>query len=122
MGYAAIQTMLLSYKLEKSNKEFELMQITNKLTEEASKSRQLADAVIDAKSEVSEDDPDYVETLEAINDEYNLELAEIAEMEDELDRKKRSCETQIGYLDGYIETWTAALQQDVAKSHTYGAQ
>ena len=122
MAYAGIQTMLLAYKMQKSDKEFELMQITNQMASATKDSSALSENR-DAKiSEVSQDDPNYNEIIDEIDKEYNDNLADIAAWEDELQQKQSNCNTQISMLDGYINTWQQALQTNIAKSHTYGVQ
>ena len=122
MAYAGIQTMLLAYKMQKSDKEFQLMQITNQLTAATKDSSALSENRDAKLSELSKDDPNYEEYVDEIDKEYEYDLAEIAAWEDELQQKQSDCNTQISLLDGYINTWTTALQQNIAKGHTYGAQ
>lgn len=127
MAYAGIQTMLLSYKMQKSDKEFELMQITNKRSQATKDSSALSENYEAKKAELkeqyAEDDPDYYnEAIDKLDDDYNLDLADIADWEDELQQKESNCNTQIKLLDGYITTWTSALQNGIKNAHTYGAQ
>ena len=122
MAYAGIQTMLLAYKMQKSDKEFQLMQITNQLTDATKDSSALSENRDAKLSELSKDDPNYEAYVDEIDKEYKYDLAEIAAWEDELQQKQSDCNTQISLLDGYINTWTTALQQNIAKGHTYGAQ
>ena len=126
MAYAGIQTMLLAYKMRKCDKEFELMQISQ---ERMTATRQASGFVEDfnaKKNEFAEqygkDSPEYLDEVDDLVDEHNLQLAEIAEWEDKLDQQQSNCETEISMLNGYINSWQAALQQNIAKSHTYGAQ
>ena len=77
---------------------------------------------IDAKSELDKDDPNYAEDYKELEKNYNNVLADIADMEDELDTKKAAAESEIAYLNNYIESWQSALQQNVGKAHQYGPQ
>lgn len=122
MAYAGIQTMLLAYKMRKCDKEFELMQISNDLALATKQQGQVAEAFEEVKSDLDKDDPDYEAQVDALDDEYNSQLAEIAAWEDELQQKESNCNTEISMLSGYIETWQSALQSNVTKAHTYGAQ
>lgn len=122
MAYAGIQTMLLAYKMRKCDKEFELMQISNDLAQATKEMGQVAEAFEEVKSELDEDSPDYQDQIDALDDEYNTQLADIASWEDELQQKESNCNTEISMLSGYIESWQSALQTNVSKSHTYGAQ
>lgn len=120
MAYAGIQTMLLAYKMQKSDQEFKLMQITNDMTTASRDTRSLDENRQAKMNELSKDDPDYETKVDEIDAEYNMDLAEIASWEDELQQEQSNCNTQIKLLDGYINTWQAALQQNVAKAHQYG--
>lgn len=120
MAYAGIQTMLLAYKMQKSDKEFQLMQITNQLTAATKDSSALSENRDAKLSELSKDDPNYEAYVDEIDEEYKNDLADIAAWEDELQQKQSDCNTQISLLDGYINTWTTALQQNIGKSHKYG--
>lgn len=120
MAYAGIQTMLLAYKMQKSDQEFKLMQITNDMTTASRDTRSLDENRQAKMNELSKDDPNYETLVDEIDKEYNMDLAEIASWEDELQQEQSNCNTQIKLLDGYINTWQAALQQNVAKAHTYG--
>ncbi len=122
MAYAGIQTMLLAYKMQKSDKEFELMQITNQRSQATKDSSALSENYEAKKAELDKDDPDYESQVDELDDQYNLELSDIAAWEDELQQKESNCNTQISLLDGYINTWTSALQSNIKTSHTYGAQ
>ena len=120
MAYAGIQTMLLAYKMQKSDKEFQLMQITNQLTAATKDSSALSENRDAKLSELSKDDPNYEAYVDEIDEEYKNDLADIAAWEDELQQKQSDCNTQISLLDGYINTWQSALQQNIGKSHKYG--
>ena len=50
-----------------------------------------------------------------------MQMAEIADWEDELEQQQSNCETEISLLNGYINSWQSALQQNISKDHTYGA-
>ncbi len=122
MAYAGIQTMLLAYKMQKCDKEFELMQISNDLASATKQMGEVSEAFEEVKSGLDKDDPDYEAQIDALDDEYNNQLAEIAAWEDELQQKESNCNTQISLLSGYIESWQSALQSNIAKAHQYGAQ
>lgn len=126
MAYAGIQTMLLSYKMQKSDKEFELMQITNQRTQATKQSGALSEDYQAKKAELKEqystDDPEYEAQIDELDDSYNTDLAEIASWENDLQQKESDCNTQIKMLDGYITTWTSALQNGIKNAHTYGQQ
>ena len=127
MAYAGIQTMLLAYKMRKSDQEFELTQISQKLTTAVRQSGDYVDQYEKDKAALAkqfggEDGVGYEEALDDLNEKHNMEMAEIADWEDELEQKQSNCETEISLLNGYINSWQTALQQNIAKDHTYGAQ
>lgn len=124
MAYAGIQTMLLAYKMRKSDKEFELSQIANTLEVYTRNSTSINDLYAAKKTEAAEqygkDTPEYEDEVDSLDKEMNFKLADIAEMENELSQKKSNCETEISQLNGYITSWTTALQEGIKKSHQYG--
>ena len=122
MAYAGIQTMLLAYKMRKSDKEFEATQIAQKLLTATKDSTSLTEWREQELAEISEDDPNYDTAVDEIESQYKLDLKDVAEWEDELEQQQSNCETEIKQLDGYISSWEQALQTNVQKAHTYGAQ
>lgn len=122
MAYAGIQTMLLAYKMRKSDKEFEATQIAQQLYNTTKDSSSLSEWRDQELGKLSEDDPNYDAQVDGVEDKYNRELKDIAKWEDELEQQKSNCETEIKQLDGYISSWEQALQTNIQKAHTYGAQ
>ena len=122
MAYAGIQTMLLAYKMRKSDKEFEATQIAQKLLTATKDSTSLTEWREQELAKISEDDPNYDTAVDKIEGQYKLDLNDVAEWEDELEQQQSNCETEIKQLDGYISSWEQALQTNVQKAHTYGAQ
>ena len=124
MAYAGIQTMLLAYKMRKSDKQFELSQIAHTLEVYTRDSSSINDLYAAKKTEAAEqygkDTVEYEDAVDELDSEMNLKLADIAEMENDLSQKKSDCETEISQLDGYITSWTTALQEGIKKSHNYG--
>mgnify|MGYP004530685437 FL=1 len=122
MAYAGIQTMLLAYKMRKSDKEFEATQIAQQLYNTTKDSSSLSEWRDQELGKISEDDPNYDAQVDGVEEKYNKELKDIAKWEDELEQQKSNCETEIKQLDGYISSWEQALQTNIQKAHTYGAQ
>lgn len=120
MGYAGIQTMLLTYKMRKADKEFELAQISQKLTEAVSEKGDISNELAAAKAELSEDDPEYGDKATAYDQQFEKELEDVAAWEDELEQQQSNCQTTISQLDGYINSWEKALQTNIQKAHSYG--
>lgn len=120
MGYAGIQTMLLTYKMRKADKEFELAQISNNYTQAVSESNSLNDELKQMKTSLDSTDDDYGYQLEQLDEIYGDKLADVAAWEDELQQRQSNCETEISQLDGYINSWEKALQTNIQKAHSYG--
>lgn len=120
MGYAGIQTMLLTYKMRKADKEFELAEISNNYTQAVAKSSAVNDELKQVKASLDSTDEDYGYQLEALDEHYGDELAEIAAWEDDLQQQQSNCQTEISQLDGYISSWEKALQTNIQKAHSYG--
>lgn len=122
MAYAGIQTMLLAYKMRKSDKEFEATQIAQQLYNATKESSSLSEWRDQELGKLSEDDPNYDAQVDGVENKYNEDLKDIATWEDELEQEKSNCETEIKQLDGYISSWEQALQTNIQKAHTYGTQ
>ncbi|RAI11460.1 MAG: hypothetical protein DKM24_04840 [Candidatus Melainabacteria bacterium] len=122
MAYAGIQTMLLAYKMRKSDKEFEATQIAQQLYNATKDSSALSEWRDQELGKLSEDDPNYDAQVDKVENQYNTDLKDIAAWEDDLEQQKSNCETEIKQLDGYISSWEQALQTNIQKAHTYGAQ
>lgn len=122
MAYAGIQTMLLAYKMRKSDKEFEATQIAQQLYTATKDSSALSEWRDQELGKLSEDDPNYDAQVDKVENQYNTDLKDIAAWEDDLEQQKSNCETEIKQLDGYISSWEQALQTNIQKAHTYGAQ
>lgn len=122
MAYAGIQTMLLAYKMRKSDKEFEATQIAQQLYNATKESSSLSEWRDQELGKLSEDDPNYDAQVDKVENQYNTDLKDIAAWEDDLEQQKSNCETEIKQLDGYISSWEQALQTNIQKAHTYGAQ
>lgn len=120
MAYAGIQTLLLTYKMQKADKEFELGQVTNKYTRITRESKEVNNEIEAAKAALDTSDEDYVSQARAIDEQYSDALAEFANMEDELQQKQSNLNTEIKQLDGYIESWQGALSTNIQKTHSYG--
>lgn len=120
MAYAGIETMLLTYKMRKADKEFDLMKITNDRELATKKTSNINNDYKKQVAELDQDDPGYADAKKELDDEWEKELAEVSNWEDEVDQKKSDCETEIKQLDGYINSWQTALQQNITKAHTYG--
>ncbi len=125
MAYAGIQTMLLAYKMRKSDKEFELTQIAHTYYNATKDSSALSEwrdqEIAKLDKELSDDDPQYDTRMDEIENDYNEMLKDIAAEETKLQQKQSDCETEIKQLDGYISSWQQALQTNISKSHSYGA-
>jgi len=121
MAYAGIQTLLLAYKQRLSDKQFEMMQISNERRAVVAKGKEYTTDYSLAKGALNPDEVSYGDQLDELDNAYNMDMKEIALMEDELDDRQSNCETEMGYLNGYITSWEAALNQSISKDHTYGA-
>ena len=41
--------------------------------------------------------------------------------ENELEQKEQNAQSEISYLNGYINSWQSALSEGIKKAHNYGA-
>lgn len=121
MAYASIQTLLVSYKMQKADEEFKLSQLSLEHIEKTKESKAINDELNAEKAAVSSDDPEYAQKLSDIDDKFRADLEEIAAWESSLEHEKDNCEVKIKQLDGYINSWQSALTAGIQSSHTYGS-
>lgn len=122
MAYIGFLKLTELYRQQRSDENFKLMQISDNLVEAASKSSSISQDFELAKSQLSQDDPNYSDCLQALTEQYNNDLDEVATWEAELEHQKDSCETKVKLLDGYITAFESAAKQGISKDHTYGNQ
>ncbi len=108
--------------MQKSDKEYNLLQIQNKVTEATSNTRAVQNYYDDKFAELNEDSPTYKKDFAELDDEYDTTMAEIATWEEDLEKQQDNCEVEIELLEGNIKTWTSSLQSNVQSSHKYGPQ
>lgn len=123
MSYASTQFLLISYKSQKADAEFKLGQVTNKYNVAVKESDKKLEDLEAAKAQLDSASPDYIERCKEVEYEYrNGEggLADLAADEEMWQQEMSNLNTEIKQLDGYIESWQAKLQTDVAKTHNYG--
>ena len=130
MAVAGIQQTLLSYTMEKAAVTNQLTTIMFRLTEaskdgletmeQTNRSRQaLAQAV--ANGSMSSDSTEYNVASQKIEEDYQLQLAEINSWESELEQQKNNLETEIKEISSFEESWTAAIKQNIKKDFSYAS-
>ncbi len=68
-----------------------------------------------------EDDPETYELLtEQLEQEHELELANINSWEQELELEKNNLETQLNEISTFESTWTKLLQTNIKSDFSYG--
>lgn len=68
-----------------------------------------------------EDDPETYELLtEQLEQEHELELANINSWEQELELEKNNLETQLNEINTFESTWTKLLQTNIKSDFSYG--
>ena len=68
-----------------------------------------------------EDDPETYELLtEQLEQEHELELANVNSWEQELELEKNNLETQLNEITSYESSWTKMLQTNIKSDFSYG--
>ena len=129
MAIAGVQQTLLLYTMEKADLTEQLTSIMNKLTLASSKQLDLMNTTTEKKEYYAKyieqnpkkaDTTQYQATIAAVEDDYQLQLAEINNWEKQLEQQQNSCETELKEVTAYEESWNAVLKSNVKKDFTYG--
>lgn len=128
MAIASIQETLFLYSQQKADLTSRLATISARLTLAASQSMELTKNETAEKRELARritsgeltaDSTEYQVAVAEIEDEYELELAEINHWEQQLEVEKEQLETQIKQVTSYEESYTAILKSNVQKDFKY---
>lgn len=63
---------------------------------------------------------EYDEAMQAVQDDYNLKLADITAWESELETQKETMETEIQATKSYKDSFTEVLKQNIKTDFKYG--
>lgn len=129
---ASVAGLLLtvnSYTLQEADLTNKIADIMENITRASAKSSQVLSDYRDKKTAVRErassdkayaDSAQYDADMSAVEDDYELQLSEINNWEKELEQEKDHLETELKVTDSYLESFKAALKQNVQKSFKYG--
>lgn len=129
MAIAGVQNTLLLYTMEKADLTTQLTSIMNKLTLASSKQLGLMQKTTEKKAYYANyieqnpqaaDTTEYQATIEAVEDDYELQLAEINNWEKQLETQQNSIETKLKVVTSYEESWNSVLKSNIKKDFTYG--
>ncbi len=127
MAISNIQETLLMYTKQKalineklSNVMFNMTSATRKNAEEQSKYNEQLQYYY---YEYYEEDPvQYADLVEILNQDHELELANLESWESELELEKNNYETRLNEITSFESSWTKLLQTNVKKDFSYGGQ
>ena len=127
MAISNIQETLLMYTKQKATINDELATIALNIT---SATRQNAEIQAQYNSELQtyyyeyyEDDPTtYSDLVEILNQEHELDLANLESWESELELEQSNYETQLNEITSYESSWQKLLQTNIKNDFTYGGQ
>lgn len=127
MAISNIQETLLMYTKQKaqvneklSNIMFTMTSATRKNAEEQAKYNEQLQAYY---YEYYEEDPTtYADLVEILNQDHELELANLESWEAELELQKNNYETKLNEITAFESSWTKLLQTNVKKDFAYGGQ
>lgn len=129
MTIASIQGTLLLYTMEKANITSDLMDIMDDLNTATGNSVELMQSTNEKRSYYSEkaqndaayaDSTQYEIDSQAVEDDYQLQLAQINQWDSKLQQEKTSLETQLKVVTTYEESWTQLLKNNIKRDFSYG--
>jgi hypothetical protein len=125
MAISNIHETLLLYTKQKSlindklsTTMMDMLSASKQTAEEQSKYN---DEMDDIYYNYYEDDPDTYEVLtERLEQEHELDLANLNSWEEELELEKNNLETQLNEITTFESTWTKLLQTNLKNDFSYG--
>jgi len=129
MSIAALHGTLLLYTQEKANLTSTLMGIMDNLNVANLNSTELMEQTGVKRAyynQKAQENPDYADSTEyeiqtdAVEADYQLQLAQINSWESQLQTEKGNCETELKVITAYEESWTTLLKNNIKKDFTYG--
>ena len=127
MAISNIQETLLMYTKQKATINDELatiaLNITSATRENAEIQAQYNSQLQTYYFEYYEDDPTtYSDLVEILNQEHELDLANLESWESELELEQSNYETQLNEITSYESSWQKLLQTNIKNDFTYGGQ
>jgi len=129
MAVAGINETILQYQMESNSITSQLTTVMFKITSATKNDVDLTQKTNKNRAYLAnlvQTNPTYADTTEykvasaAVEDDYQVQLAEINSWESELEQQKNSLETRAKEVSSFQESWTAALKQNIKKDFTYG--
>lgn len=129
MGIASIQEQILSGTIQKANLTSQLTTIMGRLTLASSQNLELMESTSANKQylkELAASDAEYAVSYEyqsdmqAVDDDYELQLAEINHWEAELNQEKNTTETNLKEVETTQEGLVSMMKGNLKKEFTYG--
>jgi len=129
MSIAALNGTLLMYTQEKADLTSRLMSIMGDLNVATANSTDLMEQTGEKRAyynQKAEADPTYADSTEykvtsdAVESDYQLQLANINSWESQLNTEKSNVETELKVVTTYEENWTTLLKENIKKDFTYG--
>lgn len=124
MSFAGIQTTIDFYTMRESELTNQLSDIIMDMTRATKDSFDVTEELNNRKNALSEYyDPDssaYDEAKDALEEEYDVKLSEIAEWESNLKLQQSSYETEIKETSSYKESLISMEKNNIQKDLKYG--
>ncbi|CDE61056.1 unknown [Fusobacterium sp. CAG:439] len=125
MAISNIHETLLLYTKQKSlindKLSTNMMNLLNSSKQTAENQAKYNDQMDNIYYNYYEDDPETYELLtEQLEQEHELELANINSWEQELELEKNNLETQLNEINTFESSWTKLLQTNIKSDFSYG--
>ena len=127
MAISNIQETLLMYTKQKAQINDELATIALNITSATRKNAQVQEAY-NTKLQTyyyeyyDEDPTTYSDLVEILNQEHELDLANLESWESQLELEQSNYETQLNEITSYESSWQKLLQTNIKNDFTYGGQ
>ena len=127
MAISNIQETLLMYTKQKAMINEKLSNIMFTMTSATKQNAEMQarynEQLQNYYYEYYEEDPvTYSDLVEILNQEHELELANLESWEAELELEKNNYETRLNEITAFESSWTKLLQTNVKKDFSYGGQ
>lgn len=127
MAISNLQETLLMYTKQKALINDKLSSVMFNMTSATRKSAESQAKYNEKMQEYyfeyyDEDPATYSDLIEVLNQDHELELANLESWEAELELQKNNYETRLNEITAYESSWTKLLQTNIKKDFSYGGQ
>lgn len=129
MSVANIQETILLYTREQDSLTHQLSDIMGRITMATANTTEIMEQTNEKRAYFAQkvsDNPNYADTTQykvesqAVESDYQLQMAEINSWESQLEQQKNTMETRLKAVTTFLENWSTLLKNNIKKDFTYG--